>query len=206
MSVFQVVIADDHPLFVFALEQKIKAVWPDAVIHSANSYQQLFRLLGDKEDDLDLAIVDLSMPGCEGVEGAQHIAQNYPALPLIIISAHDDFQSMNACLKAGASAFVSKTEIDTDIVKLIAKYLDDDLADIGKILDVPSASASLPIFTRQQQKVMALIASGLSNKAIANELNISEKTVRSHAYTIFKLLEVENRTQATVKYQQLLNQ
>ncbi|WP_105258991.1 response regulator transcription factor [Pseudoalteromonas sp. T1lg88] len=206
MSRFQVVIADDHPLFVFALEQKIKAIWSNVVIHSANSYQQLFRLLSEKEEDLDLAIVDLSMPGCVGVEGAKYITDHYPALPLIIISAHDDFQSMNECLKAGASEFVSKTEIDTDIVKLIAKYLAEDQADIEKILASHSAPASLAIFTRQQQKVMALIASGLSNKAIANQLNISEKTVRSHAYTIFKLLEVENRTQATVKYQQLINQ
>nr|WP_283247821.1 LuxR C-terminal-related transcriptional regulator [Pseudoalteromonas sp. BDTF-M6] len=82
----------------------------------------------------------------------------------------------------------------------------DDQADIAKKLESPSGSGNLPLFTRQQHKVMALIASGLSNKAIANQLNISEKTVRSHAYTIFKLLEVENRTQATVKYQQLLNQ
>ncbi|WP_349304666.1 response regulator transcription factor [Pseudoalteromonas sp. BDTF-M6] len=175
-------------------------------MHSANSYQQLFRILSEKEEDLDLTIVDLSMPGCVGIEGAKYIADNYPALPLIIISAHDDFQSMNECLKAGASEFVSKTEIDTDIVKLIAKYLADDQADIAKKLESPSGSGNLPLFTRQQHKVMALIASGLSNKAIANQLNISEKTVRSHAYTIFKLLEVENRTQATVKYQQLLNQ
>ncbi|WP_105258910.1 response regulator transcription factor [Pseudoalteromonas sp. T1lg88] len=203
MSNACIAIADDHPLIVFAIEHKIKDVWPDIQVESAHCYHQLFRLFEQKEQHLDLAIVDLSMPGSEGIQGVEYICKNYANVPVIVISGFDDFNSCTACLNAGAAGFVSKTEFDSVIIDLISKYLVVDSVAPSQVLPEADELHVLPFLTPSQGKVLKQMADGLSNKAIARELNISEKTVRVHASAIFKQLDVENRTQAAVKYKRL---
>ncbi|WP_105190193.1 response regulator transcription factor [Pseudoalteromonas sp. T1lg48] len=203
MSKACIAVADDHPLIVFAIEHKIKGVWPDIQVESAHCYHQLFRILEQKEQQINLAIVDLSMPGSEGIQGVEYICKNYENVPVIVISGYDDFNSCTACLNVGAVEFVSKTEFDSVIIDLISKYLFDDLPQSSRALPQAHEPYVLPLLTPSQRKVLRQMADGLSNKAIARELNISEKTVRVHASAIFKQLDVENRTQAAVKYKRL---
>ncbi|MFY8275386.1 response regulator [Pseudoalteromonas sp. SSDWG2] len=199
MSNIRIAVADDHPLIVFAIEQTLMRTWQNLEIESAHCYHQLFRLIEQHKSQLALLILDLSMPGSEGVQGLEYICTNYPDIPVVVISGHDDFESCTKCLNAGAQEFISKTEVADVITNVVARYLGKDNAKRANQSNKTSADDTLQSLTPSQQKVLLLIAKGLRNKAIARELGISEKTVRVHASRIFKQLGVENRTEAAMK-------
>ncbi|TKB47834.1 response regulator transcription factor [Thalassotalea mangrovi] len=202
MTSAHIVIADDHPLFIFAMQEKIKRIWPEVIFASASNYQQLFRILEQQEASLDLLILDLAMPGCEGMQGVDYITEHYASLPVIVVSGHDDFASRQHCLAQGVVDFISKTEADSVLLKLISQSVFADMKNINSINQDAPETDLFPSLTASQQKVLVLMADGLSNKAIARKLDVSEKTVRVHASAIFKQLGVENRTQAAIKYKQ----
>ncbi|MCG9695882.1 response regulator transcription factor [Shewanella sp. Isolate11] len=200
MTQIHIALADDHPLFVYAIKEKLKKTIKSITLEEARNYQELFRIVQRAEQSLDLVIVDLSMPGSEGLQGIRYISETYPSVPILVVSGHDDFSTRQSCLDAGASEFVSKSECETTLIESVCNMITEEFQEVEDNTSSIESDIAKMNLTPSQKKVLALLSNGLSNKLIARDLKISEKTVRIHASAIYKQLGVENRTQAAIKY------
>ncbi|TMJ21988.1 MAG: response regulator transcription factor [Alphaproteobacteria bacterium] len=165
----RLVIADDHPLFRDALRQAVTSVVPSAKIDEAGSFEGLTGLL-EQDSDVDLILLDLTMPGISGFSGLIYLRAQYPAIPVVIISASDDSATIRRSLDFGASGFIPKRLLRDRLVTL----------------------------TPQQVRVLMMLSEGLLNKQIAYELGVSEATIKAHVSAILQKLGVESRTQAVI--------
>ncbi len=198
------VIADDHPLFRDALRLAVATVLPSAKIDEAGSFDELTALL-TKVSDIDLILLDLTMPGISGFSGLIYLRAQYPAIPVVIVSASDDIGTIRRSLDFGASGFIPKRfGVDT-LRDAILKVMDGD---VWIPSDVDLSSADDPDMTRlrdrlvtltpQQVRVLMMLSEGLLNKQIAYELGVSEATIKAHVSAILQKLGVESRTQAVI--------
>src|ERR1700743_1000264 len=103
----RLIIADDHPLFRDALRQAVASVVPAAKIDQAGSFDELTALL-EQDSDVDLVLLDLSMPGISGFSGLIYLRAQYPAVPVVVVSARDDAGTIRRSLAFGASGFIPK--------------------------------------------------------------------------------------------------
>jgi DNA-binding NarL/FixJ family response regulator len=196
---FQIVLAEDHPIYLDALTSTINEAIPAAQVFKASDYLRLFELLEEHCEQLDMLLMDLSMPGSSGLSGLHFIRSRFKELPIVVLSGHDDLAMRQQCLSAGASAFLSKSADYRDVIKLINQLLHGDYQfqpPTTKPSEVNSAQKRIARLTPGQYKVFQLLAEGYSNKHIANTLGVAEKTVKVHVSAILEKLEVDNRTQA----------
>src|ERR1700757_4583833 len=200
----RLVIADDHPLFRDALRQAVASVVSAATISEAGSFDDLTSLL-EQDSDVDLILLDLSMPGISGFSGLIYLRAQYPAIPVVIVSASDDGPTIRRSLDSGASGFIPKRfGVDT-LRDAIMKVMDGD---VWVPPDTDLSSAADPDMTRlrdrlvtltpQQVRVLMMLSEGLLNKQIAYELGVSEATIKAHVSAILQKLGVESRTQAVI--------
>jgi DNA-binding NarL/FixJ family response regulator len=203
-STTHLIIADDHPLFRGALRQAVAAVVPSAKIDEAGSFEELTTLLGH-DSDVDMILLDLTMPGISGFSGLIYLRAQYPAIPVVIVSASDDVGTIRRSLDFGASGFIPKRfGVDT-LRDAILKVMDGD---VWIPSDVDLSAADDPEMTRlrdrlvtltpQQVRVLMMLSEGLLNKQIAYELGVSEATIKAHVSAILQKLNVESRTQAVI--------
>ena len=198
------VIADDHPLFRGALRQAVASVIPAAKIDEAGSFEELTALL-ERGVEADLILLDLSMPGISGFSGLIYLRAQYPAIPVVIVSATDDGATIRRSLDFGASGFIPKRfGVDT-LRDAILKVMGGDIwvppdADLSATVDPDMARLRdrLVTLTPQQVRVLMMLSEGLLNKQIAYELGVSEATIKAHVSAILQKLGVESRTQAVI--------
>src|ERR1700712_5573099 len=200
----RLVIADDHPLFRDALRQAVASVLPSAKIDEAGSFDDLTALLA-QASDIDLILLDLTMPGISGFSGLIYLRAQYPAIPVVIVSASDDVGTIRQSLDFGASGFIPKRfGVDT-LRDAILKVMDGDVW-IPPDVDMTAAADPemtklrdrLVTLTPQQVRVLMMLSQGLLNKQIAYELTVSEATIKAHVSAILQKLGVESRTQAVI--------
>ncbi len=200
----RLVIADDHPLFRDALRQAVASVVTSARIDEAGSFEELTALL-DQDPDVDLVLLDLTMPGISGFSGLIYLRAQFPAIPVVIVSASDDGGTIRQALDFGASGFIPKRfGVDT-LRDAIMKVLDGDVwvpadTDLSSATDPEMARLRdrLVTLTPQQVRVLMMLSEGLLNKQIAYELGVSEATIKAHVSAILQKLGVESRTQAVI--------
>jgi DNA-binding NarL/FixJ family response regulator len=205
-----ILIADDHPLFRDALQRAVLVAVPQARVHSADSVHALLGLI-EQFPDAELLLLDLHMPGARGYSALAHIRGQYPGLPTIVVSGHEEAQVARRALAHGASAYIPKSTASEDIVAAVRAVLDGDVWQPQLLLDGPgelrpdeaAAAAQIATLTPQQFRVMTMIAEGLLNKQIAWELHVSEATVKAHMTAIMRKLGVNNRTQVALIANQL---
>jgi DNA-binding NarL/FixJ family response regulator len=200
----RLVIADDHPLFRDALRQAVASVVTGVKIDEAGSFGDLTALL-ERDSDVDLILLDLSMPGISGFSGLIYLRAQYPAIPVVIVSASDDGATIRRSLDFGASGFIPKRFGVETLREAIAKVMDGD---VWVPLDTDLSAVSDPDMTRlrdrlvtltpQQVRVLMMLSEGLLNKQIAYELGVSEATIKAHVSAILQKLGVESRTQAVI--------
>ncbi|MET0969172.1 MAG: response regulator transcription factor [Tardiphaga sp.] len=204
ISPTRLIIADDHPLFRGALRQAVAAVLPHARIDETGTFEDLTIAL-EHDADVDLILLDLSMPGISGFSGLIYLRAQYPAIPVVIVSASDDVGTIRQSLDFGASGFIPKRfGVDT-LRDAIMKVMEGD---IWVPPDVDMAAAADPEMTKlrdrlvtltpQQVRVLMMLSEGLLNKQIAYELGVSEATIKAHVSAILQKLNVESRTQAVI--------
>jgi DNA-binding NarL/FixJ family response regulator len=198
------VIADDHPLFRDALRQAVASVVPSAKIDEAGSFEELTALL-DQDSDVDLVLLDLTMPGISGFSGLIYLRAQFPAIPVVIVSASDDGGTIRQSLDFGASGFIPKRFGVETLRDAIMKVLDGDVwvpadTDLSSQTDPELARLRdrLVTLTPQQVRVLMMLSEGLLNKQIAYELGVSEATIKAHVSAILQKLGVESRTQAVI--------
>jgi DNA-binding NarL/FixJ family response regulator len=198
------VIADDHPLFRDALRQAVASVVASAKIDEAGSFEDLTALLG-QDSDVDMVLLDLSMPGISGFSGLIYLRAQYPAIPVVIVSASDDVVTIRSSLEFGASGFIpTRFGVET-LREAIGKVM---AGEVWVPPDIDLSAAADPEMTRlrdrlvtltpQQVRVLMMLSEGLLNKQIAYELGVSEATIKAHVSAILQKLGVESRTQAVI--------
>ena len=200
----RLVIADDHPLFRDALRQAVASVIPSAKIDEAGSFEDLTALL-ERDAEVDLILLDLTMPGISGFSGLIYLRAQYPAIPVVIVSASDDVETIRRSVDFGASGFIPKRfGVDT-LRDAILKVMDGDVwipsdVDLSSVADpeMTRLRDRLVTLTPQQVRVLMMLSQGLLNKQIAYELGVSEATIKAHVSAILQKLGVESRTQAVI--------
>ncbi len=209
----KILIADDHELFLKGLELILKDFDVSANIIKAKNYTDIFKIIA-VEQDFDLILTDLAMPGAQWLEALQKIHQKLSDTPIIILSAVFDKEIVQKSIELGAVGYIPKTSSNAVIISAInlvlsggvyipAELLQDTLQndfnmlkEIEKIPENKDLSEKIKILTPRQIDVLRLIAEGKSNKQIAFDLGLSEGTVKLHITAILKLLNVYNRTGA----------
>ena len=200
----RLVIADDHPLFRGALRLAVAGVMPSAAIDEAGTFDELTALL-ERSAEIDLVLLDLSMPGISGFSGLIYLRAQFPAIPVVVVSASDDVGTIRRSLDFGASGFIPKR---FGVETLGAALLKVMAGDVWIPADIDLAAAADPEMTKlrdrlitltpQQVRVLMMLSEGLLNKQIAYELSVSEATIKAHVSAILQKLGVESRTQAVI--------
>lgn len=208
----RLLIADDHPLFRAALRQAASESIRDCTVYEAADLASVLSTLTN-EPDMDLVLLDLHMPGSQGLSGLATLRGQHPGVAVLVVSAHDEARTIRRVLDHGAAGFIPKSASPADIGEAIRTVLDcgswlpPALAQTIASLPVDTADTDLAIrlarLTEQQYRVLALLGEGLLNKQIADRLSIQERTVKAHVTAIFEKLGVRNRTQASVLLQSL---
>jgi DNA-binding NarL/FixJ family response regulator len=198
-------IADDHPLFRAALRLAASESLPDCRVQEAADLSGVLAALA-AEPDIDLVLLDLHMPGSQGLSGLAALRGQHPSVAVLVVSAHDEPRIVRRVLDHGAAGFIPKSASPAEIGTAIRSVLDcgswlpQHLAEAVAALPADPADADLASrlarLTEQQSRVLALLAEGLLNKQIADRLTIQERTVKAHVTAIFEKLKVRNRTQA----------
>lgn len=205
----KVVIADDHPLFRDALRLAVADAFPgeDNVILETGSVDGVHRLARDA-GEIDLVLLDLNMPGMDGLAGLVGLRHACPSLPIVIVSAAEEPATVREAIACGAAGFVPKSLSKADIAQALGRVLAGKVylpPGVAAAQDVESPGAAGPDMARriaalapQQLSVLRLIAQGKPNKIIAHELGIAEATVKAHVTVVLRKLGVFSRTQAVV--------
>jgi len=200
----RIVVAVDHPLFRRALRDAVDSAVAKAEIDEAGSFEELTALL-ERDSEIDMILLDLTMPGISGFSGLIYLRAQYPAIPVVIVSASDDSTTIRSSMEFGAAGFIPKRfGVDT-LRAAIAKVMAGDVwvpADVdlaaGADPDLSRLRERLVTLTPQQVRVLMMLSEGLLNKQIAYELGVSEATIKAHVSAILQKLGVESRTQAVI--------
>jgi len=200
----RILIADDHPLVRGALRQAVTSAVENAAIEECGDLEQLGALL-EKERSADLVLLDLNMPGVRGFSGLLYLRAQYPDIPVVIVSASEDADTIRKCMGMGASGFIPKSTGIADMRDAIQQVLDGGIwtpagVDIKDGADAQDADLvrRLASLTPQQVRVLMMLSEGLLNKQIAYKLSVSEATVKAHVSAILQKLGVDSRTQAVI--------
>ena len=197
-------IADDHPLYRGALREAVSGLLEQVDIAEAGTFNEVAELL-ERGSDVDLVLLDLTMPGARGFSGLMYLRAQYPSVPVIVVSANDDPAAIRRCMEFGASGFIPKT-LGVDAMRAaISRILnggvwtppDVDLS-AGSDAETAALMARMATLTPQQVRVLMMLSEGLLNKQIAYQLSVSEATVKAHVSAILQKLGVESRTQAVI--------
>src|ERR1700685_133363 len=201
---YEVLIVDDHPLFRAALKGAVAATCTNCEFFEADCVAALFDSL-EQHPHPDLLLLDLNLPGAYGFCALAHLRGSHPELPVIVVSAMDDPRTVRQVLAFGAQGFVSKSADAGTIGRNVSSVLRGEYvspAGLGANAEPEADVAALDLaqrmaqLTAQQFRVFGMLCSGLINKQIAHELQITEATVKAHMTAILRKLGAAHRTQA----------
>ena len=191
----RIIIADDHPLFRTALSHAVGKVWPDAEVVEAGSAEGAVAALGKPADAL---LLDLHMEDSHGLSVLMDLRQDFPALPIVIVSASEEPRVYAAASQLGAAAFIPKSASLEAMREALAAVREGDNWFPETESGADDDLARMASLTPAQRRILGQMRAGLLNKQIAYELDISEATVKAHITAIFRKLGVVSRTQAVL--------
>ena len=196
MASLRVVIADDHRLMLEAIKTALAHTQGIEVVGEAMSGSQVLPLVS--QTNPDLVVLDIRMPEMDGLTCLDRIRQRHPGVKVVMLSAADDRQMIEAALSRGASAFILKHIDPRDLASALRQAYDGSVyRTLGEPPSEDGAAAKEAGLTSSELRVLKAMAVGLSNKEIAKELWLSEQTVKFHLRNIYRKLDVANRTEAS---------
>ncbi len=191
-------IADDHPMVRDALVSALAQSFAGARFSMAGTLGQAQAAL-DQAPETDAVLLDLDMPGMDGLTGLARLRSEHPTVPIVIVSAQREAAIVRRAYELGASAYIDKSASLEEISGIVRAVLD------GEIFTPPEAVAGDTFaqraaqLTPQQWRVLALMVQGDQNKVIAYKLGVGEATVKAHVTVILRKLGVRSRTQAVIE-------
>lgn len=200
----RIIIVDDHPLFRDALSTALQTALPAARILLAGTLDELTALL-EFQAEIDLILLDLTMPGVQGLSGVLYLRAEHASIPVVVVSATEDPITIRRCMECGASGFIPKSSPDHQIRAAVKAVLEGQLwtppgfdTTAGDDKEARAIIARIATLTPQQIRVLMMLdEEGVSNKLIAHRFGVKEATIKAHVSEILKKLDVDNRTQAT---------
>jgi DNA-binding NarL/FixJ family response regulator len=208
----KILLADDHEMVRLAMRHALSALAADIEWLEAASAGDVERLA---DRDPDLALLDLHMPGSDGVPWIGRLRDRCPTLPIIVVSAEESPSLVRELINSGVAGFIPKSDTAAVILQAVRLVLSGGTYAPLRLLGGGNTTANgagsverqeIPNhgLTQRQLEVLALLARGMPNKLIARELGLSEGTDKVHLLAIFRALDVSNRTEAVVAAQKKL--
>ncbi|MBE9397899.1 response regulator transcription factor [Pontibacterium sp. N1Y112] len=208
---YKILIADDHPLFREAITNVIEKSFPGCETIETEDLDSALSIT-QESDELDLILLDLNMPGMNGLNGLITLRNEAPTIPVVIVSAEEDKQIVLQAITYGAVGFITKSSPREQMTEALTQILAGNVylpSDIIRSSQPENRRSSrkdenqippelLSSLTRRQLLVLERMSKGESNKQIAYNLNIAETTVKAHVSAILRKLNVHNRIQAVL--------
>jgi len=202
----KIIICDDQAVVRDGLEMLLSLEKDIEVIGTAQDGAEVLEQIAQNQPDL--VLMDLKMPGMNGIEATRQIRAKFPAIRVLVLTTYDDDEWIFDAIRAGASGYLLKDTPREKVVEAVRGTVQGksfvDPAVAGKLLDQVSSRQTQPSslltdkLTERETEVLRLLAKGLSNAEIAGQLHLSEGTVRNHVSAILDKLGVSDRTQAAV--------
>jgi DNA-binding NarL/FixJ family response regulator len=206
----RILIADDHPLFRSGMRALLAADPDTEVVDEAATGEEAI----ERADALqpDVILMDVQMPGISGIEATRRILRASPHIRILVVTMYEDDHSVFTAMRAGARGYLLKGASPDEVLRAIAAVGSGEaifspsiatrLIDFFAALQPTALPQALPELTEREQEILALIAQGQSNTAIAKQLSLSPKTVSNYVSNIFSKLQVADRAQAMLRARQ----
>ncbi|UJW86312.1 response regulator [Devosia sp. SL43] len=202
----RIILVDDHPLFREGVLRSLEEAGDFEIVGQGGSAADAIRLVQDHRPDM--ALVDISMPG-SGIVAAQKICAHAPDLKVVMLTVSESGDDIMAALKAGAHGYVLKGVGSVELAEILRgimageSYVSPSLAarlwvELRERPEVSGPGDLLSALTIREDEILRLVAKGMSNKHVAIDLDIQEKTVKHHMTSILNKLKVRNRTEAAL--------
>jgi len=198
-AAIRVLMVDDHAILRDGLRSLLERQPGILVVGEASSGEEALEKVAELEPDI--VLMDLAMPGMNGLEATQRLRRSHPRVRVLILTQHDDREYIAPALAAGATGYVLKRSGGREVVNAIRQvfeqgaYIEPDVAQQlvhTSLPDITSPAEASPSLTEREKQVLRLVVEGLSNKEIARELVISPKTASVHRTNIMSKLAVRN--------------
>ena len=205
---YKILVADDHPLFRDAIVNIIGIKFPGSTTYETEDIESTLNFLKDN-DEIDLILLDLNMPGMSGLNGLLDLRNQCPTTPVVIVSAEQEKQKVLQTLSYGAVGFISKSSSKDTIGEAIESVFQGEVYLPSDIMRSEANAATtkaeykvtpenISLLTRRELIVLQHLIKGEANKQIAFNLHISETTVKSHVSSILKKLGASNRVKVVL--------
>lgn len=202
--VTEVIIVDDHKMIREGLKQLLELEDNISVVGMASDGEECLSLL--KKEKADLLLLDINMPNKNGLDILKEIKDTKIDIKVIMLTVHNEVDYLLRAIEMGADGYVLKDVGSAELVHAIEtvmsgeSYIQPDMIPMlnSKMVVRNSDKEKIKNLTKRELEVLILVSEGMFNKEIANKLNISERTVKNHISSIFKKIDVADRTQAAV--------
>lgn len=207
----KVIIADDHWVVRQSLKQIMRRLNQTLQIYEAETFGELTALLAE-HPDTSLILLDLVMPGFDGLSGLRSLRAEFPDIPVVIVSVHEDVDHVIRSVEQGAIGYIPKSAAGPEIERALERVLAGEVSFPRRIIERSHAPAkpareadttargepdrNIDALTERERAVLELLGGGSSIKSIAEELGLSSQTVRIHLGNAMKKLNLRDRTSA----------
>jgi DNA-binding NarL/FixJ family response regulator len=208
----RLLVIDDHPLFLEGLSSVLRRMDAGMLVYKSMSAEQGFEIVD--RTPLDMVLIDLHLPGMDGLTAIRHLHRRHKSPPVVVLSAMERESDIQRAIEAGAMGYITKSSSSHQLFEALRQiqegitYLPPNSTSAYRGVErraIPDAieMEAVEDLSLRQMEVLTRLCQGLPNKVIAKELDLSEKTVKWHVTTIFRALGVVNRTQAVLAAKRL---
>ena len=190
----RVLLADDHKLIVEGVKRALEETDDFEVVGECSSGSQVLPMVG--RTNPDLVLLDLRMPGADGLASLTRIRRQYPDVKVVVLSVSTDENVIQTVLARGASAYIVKSIDPVDLPSVLRQAVEGTVFSAVGVPDPGESAARAAGLTERETAILAALGRGLSNEAIGKELWVAEQTVKFHLTNIYRKLGVSNRTEA----------
>lgn len=198
---YRIALVDDHAILREGLKKLISEDPDLVVVDEAKNGEDLLEKLSSHSLDCDLIILDISMPGMDGLRIVERIKEDWPNLKILILTMHDNREYFKQAVSLGIDGYMLKEDVYESMISAIKRIRADERAYSPRlsshllddmVREIEDGTPSLDVLTRREREILSHVARGMTSKRIAEILNISSRTVESHRARIMEKLKIRN--------------
>lgn len=195
MDIFKLVIVDDHIIFRKGLHTILNEIGSIKVMAEASNASELFEIL--KKQEIDIILMDINMPGIDGIEATKKVLSKYPETKVIALTMHEEIGYFNKMMDAGAAGFLLKKTTKDELEEAIQTVMDGENYFSSEFISTTNfhkkVSATTDVkLTNRELEILEMICKGFSNPKISQELGLSQRTIDSHRARLFEKTGAKN--------------